>query len=198
LALSLLNFIGALYNGLIKIKIMKAYKFNRTIAGWHWSNGVSESMIYIPDANTIIYEGSDGKENYFGVTTDSKFVDEAKEYVDEIQNGTVKKFLSAEHEEANGPINNFKDFSKYSPEVLLNTGKKYIKVIPERKFEDNVTSAAITLSNFEEFEIDSTLEEIKELDNKQIDFTFKKCAFQLEKESFKKEIDNFINLAKKI
>lgn len=170
---------------------MKAIKYSRFIQTWHWSQSVGENFIFIPESNAILYNGSTGDKKYAGITSDSKFTDEAREYISRVQNAEIKKHISEEHQKIQEQ--GFNINKNYSAETLMAKDKRYIYEIPKHEGE-NVISYPVLLSDYEEIEIDVNPKIIKELFQRQMDFTMKKAAFEAEKKSFEETISNINNL----
>lgn len=167
---------------------MKAIKYSRFSQSWHWSQSVGEDLIYFPEIKAIVYSGGGGGKKWKGITSDAKFVEEAEQYVAQVESGEVKKYISEEHEE----INKGADMGKiYSPSTLMVKDKIYVKEIPEH---ETVTTAPITLTNFEEVEINITPEGIKDIFQRQVEFAMKKAAFEIEQKRFEESISNINNL----
>lgn len=169
---------------------MRAIKYSRFSQSWHWSQSVGEDLIYLPEAKAILYNGSSNSKKYKGITSDTKFVEEAEQYLSQIASGEVKKYVNEEHEQINAGL----DVSKvYSPNVLMLRDRIYIKEIPEQK-NGTTTTSPITLYNFEELEISITPDDVKLIFQKQVDFTMKKAAFEAEQKRFEESIENVNNL----
>lgn len=71
---------------------MKAIKFKRSCSGWHWSQAISENIVYIPELKVIIYSGNMGA----GVIKKTPLLSDIKNYIQKVKNGEVKKFENDE------------------------------------------------------------------------------------------------------
>jgi len=173
---------------------MKAYKYSRYIRSWHWSQDAGETLIYIPEAQALLYEGSGGgRQSYKGINTDSKFIEEAEDYISKINDGTVKKYSSDEHEDMN---ERFDQERKYSMETMILKDRTYIYEIPEKKI-GTTTIMPVSLSRFEEVDINITSEGVKEIIDEQAKFSLEKAEFELSKKRFEENISNINNLITK-
>lgn len=160
---------------------MKAYKYRRSIQSWHWSQNISSDIIYFPDLEIIIYSESSSSYSVKGVTTDSKFIDEAKEYISDINEGKIKKL-----------INEVQSTDEHSIDIVQLKEKFFLKEISSLEHDNATISYPIALYNFEEVDIDTTPLELKRIDKAQLEFKLKKAEFEIIKSQFENEIDNLI------
>lgn len=144
---------------------MKAYKYGRYVQGWHWSVSIGETLVYIPGTDFIIYKSGDK----FGINKKENFINEAKEYISDVQSGKIEKDYAGS---------------------FINKDCKFVKEIPEIK-EAHVIHSPIALYNFEEVDIDITEEGITDLmvDNQ---------LFEQEKEAFEKTAEKFYDNLKNL
>lgn len=141
---------------------MKAYKYERYSHGWHWSQGIRETLVYIPGADFIIYKHG----NKFGINKDDKFIAESKQYVEEVLSGKV---------------------NEGRPEYTT----FFVKKIPETT-EGNVTTSAVTLQNFKEIDLNITDEGLKELLHNNDAFLEEKQLFEQTEKVFYHNLKNLI------
>lgn len=182
---------------------MKAYKYHRSSYTWHWSQSFSEDIIYIPEAKIFIYKGGQGDRNYAGISSSLKTLEEAEQYVSDVLSEKIKKFVNDEHKEYSEFIK-FKEKNmeieeilqergKFSIETITLQDKTYVKEIPAEK-----NSFALTLNNFEEVNIDITLENINKMIEEQNHFEILKLNFEIEKKKFEKNVRHLETLIKSL
>lgn len=74
---------------------MKTYQYKRYASGWHWSNSLNETIVYIPELEIIAFKSNSS----FGMSKDKKFIKEANEYYNDIVNNRLSRFKKSEIEE---------------------------------------------------------------------------------------------------
>jgi pterin-4a-carbinolamine dehydratase len=145
---------------------MKAYKYGRYVQGWHWSTSIGETLVYIPGADFIIYKSGDK----FGINKKEIFINEAKEYISDVQSSKVEKDY----------VGSF-----------VNKDRKFVKEVAEYK-EKHVTHSPCALYDFEEVELNITEEGIKELLNENDIFSKEKETFEKTEKIFHNNLKNLI------
>lgn len=139
---------------------MKAYKYKRFIQTWHWSESISEEIMFFPEAGLAIYSGGSSKEKYSGVSTDAKIIEEAISYVEDVNSGKISKDLPADN--------------KMLLQFQLNS---YVKEFPSKSTGKHHVSYPLWIFDLEEKDIDITVERLKELDKEHMKFVFAKAEF---------------------
>lgn len=79
---------------------MKAFKLNRSCSGPHWSMGMSETLIYIPELKQLLFDGSYGQSNNSGVSNSEEIIKEVERYIEDIEIGIIKQFNNKKIREA--------------------------------------------------------------------------------------------------
>ncbi len=162
---------------------MKAYKYHRFKEGIQisvQSYSLNESIIYIPELKKILYNGYDGvhMRHYFGVCDsdiEKWLIIEAEEYIKDIKSGLPKHVLSIDLKIKQPYSSSYSSIPSKASEQ-----KSYIKIISEKKEPtppipfpgtSNTTiikstlSKDLILSDFEEIDLDITMEEIQKIED---------------------------------
>jgi hypothetical protein len=145
---------------------MKAYKYTRYVQGWHWSACISETIVYIPGADFIIY----GNGKKYGINKDSRFTDEAKEYISDVESGKILQEYTGS---------------------FVHPDSKFVKKIEERQ-EEKTTYAPYALMDLTELEIDITQDGLQELMLENDAFVKEKQAFEENEKVFHTNLKNLI------
>jgi hypothetical protein len=167
---------------------MKAYKYNRYKQGPQFSMqslSVNEKVIYIPELKKMLFQGYDGyhMESYFGVCKsdlEAQFITEAEEYMSDIKNHIIPKYISSTESKDEPFKVNIDAYSTIpGKQTKASDQKFFVKIISEKKPEEPTIPPAgssnssfiqsspygdLTLSNYEEVELDITLEDIQKIE----------------------------------
>lgn len=141
---------------------MKAYKYQRKI---HWSIGLTETVVFIPKFNVILFESQSGNKKNFGMSRKQMLLDEAKKYIEGVKTGAIKETVKGKLLIDTG---NYIPGMYSSPVYSGAYGKvdKYVMFIPQERIGTTVYSSC-ELSGLHEIDIediDFSAVNVQELD----------------------------------